>query len=156
LDGGQGGLPAGTVGDLDVDLGAVERGLSLGCLVGQAGVVENVGQQGGGPLPLLGTATYLTSWPGREPVTGRGEAERLTPGGHFQRRLRLQKEHVTEFGVSGIRTDMARTLCVVPTEGDHADRHSVEIDHEKAEAPPRVSVAPAMLARNKSPKKAAT
>ncbi len=36
LNGGQSGLPAGAVGDLHIDLGAVERGLSLGCLVGQA------------------------------------------------------------------------------------------------------------------------
>ncbi|WTN30521.1 hypothetical protein OHQ89_17340 [Streptomyces canus] len=61
----------------DVGLGAVERGLSLGWIVGQADVVENVGRQGGGPLPLLDAATYLTFGPGREPVTGRGDTERL-------------------------------------------------------------------------------
>jgi hypothetical protein len=54
LDGGQGGLPVGAVGDLDVDLGAVERGLTLGCRVGQAGAAEGIGQQGGGLLPPLG------------------------------------------------------------------------------------------------------
>ncbi len=59
LDGGQGGLPAGAVGDLDVDLGAVERGLALGRLVRQAGAVEDVGQQGGGPPPLLGCGDVL-------------------------------------------------------------------------------------------------
>jgi hypothetical protein len=36
----------------------------------------------------------------------------------------------------GIRTDMTRTLCVAPIERDHADHRSVEIDHEKSEAPP--------------------
>jgi hypothetical protein len=70
LDGGQGGLPAGVVGDLDVDLWAVERGLSLGCLVGQAGAVEDVGQQGGGPLPLLGCGNALAT--GARETAGNG------------------------------------------------------------------------------------
>jgi hypothetical protein len=52
LDGGQGRLAAGAVGDLDVDLGTVEEGsLSIGGLVCQPGAVEDVGQQGGGSLP---------------------------------------------------------------------------------------------------------
>ena len=72
LDGGQGGLPAGAVDDLDVDLGAVERGLSLGRLVGQAGAVEDVGQQGGGPPPHLGRGDVLPAGAGQgEPVAGR-------------------------------------------------------------------------------------
>lgn len=51
LDGGQGGLAAGAVDDLHVDLGAVERRFSLGGLVGQARPVEHPGQHGGGPPP---------------------------------------------------------------------------------------------------------
>lgn len=49
---------------------------------------------------------------------------------------RLWQEHIAELGLPGIRTDVPRTLRVAPIEGDCADHRSVEIDHEKARAPP--------------------
>jgi len=44
LDGGQGCLAVSAVGDLYVDLGAVERGLSCAGLVRQSGAVQYLGQ----------------------------------------------------------------------------------------------------------------
>jgi hypothetical protein len=44
--------------------------------------------------------------------------------------------HVAELSLPGTRTDVTRTLRVAPFEREHADHRSVEIDHEKAGAPP--------------------
>jgi hypothetical protein len=77
LDGGQCRLAAGAVGDLDVDLGTVERNLSIGGLVRQPGAVEDVGQQGGGSLPPVRGGDVFPARPREgEPVAGRANAER--------------------------------------------------------------------------------
>lgn len=100
------------VGDLDVDLGAVERGFSPGGLVGQAVAVEDVGQQSGGPLPLLGCGNVLAAEAREgEPVAGRGDAERLVrPADHLQGRLRLLGDLVQG----------AEDVCVVELDGPYA------------------------------------
>ncbi len=93
LHGGQGGFPARAVGDLDIDLGPVERGLPLGRLVGEPRGVEHLGQQGGGPFPLLGSGHVLAAGAGAgegEAVAGRGDAQRLVRAAdHVQRAPRL-------------------------------------------------------------------
>ncbi len=72
LHGGQGGLAARGAGDLHVDLRSVEGRLALGRLVGDAGGVQHLAQQGGGPFPqgrvgdvLAGPARQRQAVPGR-------------------------------------------------------------------------------------------
>ncbi len=91
LDGRQGRLPARRVGDLDVDLRPVERGLALDRLVRQPGGVEDIGQQGGGALPHLRRGDVLSARARqREPEAGRPDAERpVRPADHVQRGPRL-------------------------------------------------------------------
>jgi hypothetical protein len=65
--GGQGGLAAGAVGNLDVDLGTVERRLSLDGLVHQAGAVQDVGlNRAAARCHISGAATYFPPAPRRE------------------------------------------------------------------------------------------
>lgn len=48
----------------------------------------------------------------------------------------LRQEHVAELVLTAFWTDVTLTLRVAPIERDHADRCSVELDHEEAEALP--------------------
>jgi len=111
LDGRQAGLPFRAVGDLDVDLGAVEGGLARLGIEVDSRTGEHVGEDGGGPVPQLALARVLTRRAGqREPVPHRFDAERA---------VRLPDQAERRRGLGGDLVRAAEDVRVVQRDRPH-------------------------------------